>query len=55
MPAQAVALVALLAASTQGFSKFLAPFWMVYPFMVGCYAFGGISHGIKNTLFRTLN
>ena len=54
VPAHAVALVALLAASTQGFSKFLAPFWMVYPFMVGCYSFGGLSHGVKNTLFRTL-
>jgi MFS family permease len=54
VPAHAVALVALLAASTQGFSKLLAPFWMVYPFMVGCYVFGGISHGVKNTLFRTL-
>jgi MFS family permease len=54
VPAHAVAVVALLAASTQGFSKFLAPFWMVFPFMVGCYVFGGLSHGVKNTLFRTL-
>jgi MFS family permease len=54
VPAHAVGLVALLAASTQGFSKFLAPFWMVYPFMVCCYVFGGLSHGVKNTLFRTL-
>jgi MFS family permease len=54
VPLHAVAVVALLAASTQGFAKFLAPFWMVYPFMVGCYVFGGLSHGVKNTLFRTL-
>jgi hypothetical protein len=54
VPAHAVAVVALLAAATQGFSKFAAPFWMVYPFMVGCYVFGGLSHGVKNTLFRTL-
>jgi hypothetical protein len=27
---------------------------MVYPFMVGCYVFGGLSHGVKNMLFRTL-
>ena len=49
-----VAFVALLAASAQGFSKFLAPFWMVFPFMCVCYLFGGLSHGVKNTLFRTL-
>jgi hypothetical protein len=54
VPLQAVGVVALLAASTQGFSKFLAPFWMVFPFMCACYAFGGLSHGVKNTLFRTL-
>jgi MFS family permease len=54
VPMHAVALVALLAAAIQGFSKFAAPFWMVYAFMVGCYAVGGLSHGVKNTLFRTL-
>lgn len=54
VPVRAVALVALLAAAIQGFSKFAAPFWMVYPFMVATYAFGGLSHGVKNTLFRTL-
>jgi len=54
VPAHAVAMIALLAAATQGFSKFVAPFWMVFPFMVGCYVFGGLSHGVKNTLFRTL-
>ena len=54
VPVHAVGLIALIAASTQGFSKFLAPFWMVFPFMCACYAFGGLSHGVKNTLFRTL-
>ena len=54
VPADLVAFVALLAASAQGFSKFLAPFWMVFPFMCVCYLFGGLSHGVKNTLFRTL-
>ena len=50
----AVAVCALLAASLQGFSKFAAPFWMVFPFMCFCYLFGGLGHGAKNTLFRTL-
>ena len=54
VPVTAVALVALLAASLQGFSKFVAPFWMVLPFMLGCYLVGGMAHGVKNTLFRTL-
>jgi MFS family permease len=54
VPVQAVGVIALLAASTQGFSKFLAPFWMVFPFMCACYLFGGLSHGVKNTLLRTL-
>ncbi len=54
VPVEAVVVVALLAAATQGFSKFLAPFWMVFPFMCACYLFGGLSHGVKNTLFRTL-
>ena len=54
VPVHAVAVVALLAAATQGFSKFLAPFWMVFAFMCVCYLFGGLSHGVKNTLFRTL-
>jgi hypothetical protein len=49
-----VAVCALLAASLQGFSKFAAPFWMVFPFMCFCYLFGGLGHGAKNTLFRTL-
>ena len=54
VPVAAVSVVALLAASLQGFSKFAAPFWMVLPFMLGCYLVGGMAHGVKNTLFRTL-
>jgi MFS family permease len=54
VPVAAVGLIALLAASVQGFSKFLAPFWMVLPFMLACYLVGGMAHGVKNTLFRTL-
>lgn len=54
VPPGAVAVFALLAASLQGFSKFAAPFWMVFPFMCFCYLFGGLGHGAKNTLFRTL-
>jgi hypothetical protein len=27
---------------------------MILPFMLGCYLIGGMAHGVKNTLFRTL-
>ena len=47
-------MVALLAASLQGLPKFVAPFWMILPFMLACYLVGGMAHGVKNTLFRTL-
>jgi MFS family permease len=54
IPAQAVAAVTLLAAAVQGAAKFLPPFWLVFPFMLGCYFVGGAGHGVKNTGFRTL-
>jgi hypothetical protein len=54
VPGAAVALFALVAATVQGLSKFAAPFWMVLGFMVACYLVGGMAHGVKNTLFRTL-
>ena len=54
VPATAVALFALVAAAVQGLAKFVAPFWMVLAFLVGCYVVGGMAHGVKNTLFRTL-
>jgi MFS family permease len=52
--ASAVAVAALVAATVQGLSKFAAPFWMALAFMVACYTVGGMAHGVKNTLFRTL-
>jgi len=54
VPAHAVATVALLATAVQGFGKFVVPFWQVLPFMIACYAVGGMGHGVKNTCFRTL-
>jgi hypothetical protein len=54
VPVAAVGLFALIAAGVQGFSKFVAPFWMVLPFILVCYLVGGMGHGVKNTLFRTL-
>jgi MFS family permease len=54
IPLQAVATATLLAATVQGLAKFIAPFWTVFPFMVVCWFFGGMGHGVKNTGFRTL-
>ena len=54
IPVHAIALVTLLAAALQGLAKFTAPFWPVFPFMVGCWLVGGAGHGLKNTGFRTL-
>lgn len=54
IPIAAVATVTLLGAAVQGVGKFIAPFWLVYPFMLGCWVVGGAGHGVKNTGFRTL-
>ena len=54
IPMRAVATATLLAAAVQGLAKFIAPFWTVFPFMVGWWFVGGTGHGLKNTGFRTL-
>jgi hypothetical protein len=54
IPLGAVATVTLLAAAVQGLGKFVAPFWLSYPFMLVCWTIGGMGHGVKNTGFRTL-
>jgi sugar phosphate permease len=38
----------------QGLGKFVAPFWLLFGFMVACYLVGGIGHGLKNVASRTL-
>jgi MFS family permease len=38
----------------QGLGKFLAPFWLVFGFMIVSYFVGGIGHGLKNVSSRTL-
>ena len=54
IPLAAVATVTLLGAAVQGAGKFIAPFWLLYPFMLACWVVGGAGHGVKNTGFRTL-
>ena len=38
----------------QGLGKLVAPFWLVFGFMIACYFVGGIGHGLKNVASRTL-
>ncbi|HET7513401.1 MAG TPA: MFS transporter [Gaiella sp.] len=40
--------------TVQGLGKFVAPFWLVFGFMIACYVVGGIGHGLKNVASRTL-
>ena len=53
VPAGLLVIGAFLAVTLQGLGKALAPFWLVFGFMVACYFAGGIGHGLKNVLFRT--
>jgi len=54
IPVAAIGVATLLAAAVQGGGKFLAPFWLSYPFMLACWTVGGMGHGVKNVGFRTL-
>ena len=50
----ALATAGFAAVAVQGLGKFLAPLWLVFWFMVVCYFVGGMGHGIKNVVFRSL-
>ena len=52
--AASLASASLLAVTIQGLGKALAPLWLVFAFMVVCYAVGGVGHGVKNVGFRSL-
>lgn len=54
VPVQALAAGAFLAVAVQGAGKALASLWLVFGFMLVCYFVGGIGHGVKNVMFRTL-
>ncbi len=49
-----LAAAAMVGVTIQGIGKFLAPFWLVFAFMVVMYFLGGIGHGLKNVTSRTL-
>jgi hypothetical protein len=38
----------------RGLGKFVAPFWLLFGFMIAAYFVGGVGHGLKNVSSRTL-
>lgn len=54
VPAAWCASAALVAVAVQGLGLGLPTLWLVLPFMLVATAVGGIGHGVKNVLVRTL-
>jgi MFS family permease len=54
IPAAAYATAALGAMALQGAGLALPTLWLVLPFALGAYLAGGIGHGTKNVVVRTL-
>ncbi|MDP9135788.1 MAG: MFS transporter, partial [Actinomycetota bacterium] len=52
--AGAVAATGLAAAAIQGASLALPTLWLAYGFFVACSFVGGLAHGVKNVMFRSL-
>jgi hypothetical protein len=49
-----LAAATLVGVTVQGLGKFVAPFWLVFGFMIAAYFVGGVGHGLKNVSSRTL-
>ena len=54
VPAACCAGAVLVAVAVQGLGLGLPTLWLVLPFMLLATAVGGIGHGVKNVLVRTL-
>jgi hypothetical protein len=50
----AVAAVGLIAAATQGAALALPALWLSFVFFLACSFLGGLAHGLKNVMFRSL-
>ena len=50
-----LAAAVMIGVTVQGLGKFVAPFWLVFGFMVAAYFVGGVGHGLKNVSSRTLS
>ena len=54
IPVALLTVAAFAAVAVQGLGKAVPPAWLVYWFMLACYAVAGTAHGVKNVAFRTL-
>jgi Na+/melibiose symporter-like transporter len=52
--ASALATVGLAAAASQGFALALPALWLSFAFFLACSFAGGVAHGLKNVMFRSL-
>jgi Major Facilitator Superfamily len=52
--AAAVAATGLAAAAVQGAALALPTIWLAFGFFVACAFLGGLAHGVKNVMFRSL-
>ncbi len=52
--AAAITGAALLAVAVQGLGLALPALWLSYGFFIGCAFAGGLAHGLKNVMFRSL-
>ena len=52
--AGAVAAAAVTAAAAQGAALALPAIWLSFAFLLACSLIGGIAHGVKNVMFRSL-
>ncbi len=52
--AYALATVGLAAAATQGLALALPALWLSFAFFLACSFAGGVAHGLKNVMFRSL-
>jgi Na+/melibiose symporter-like transporter len=52
--AATVAVAGLLAAATQGAALALPALWLSFAFFLACSFVGGLAHGLKNVMFRSL-
>jgi Na+/melibiose symporter-like transporter len=50
----AVAAAGLAAAATQGLALALPALWLSFAFFLACSLLGGLAHGLKNVMFRSL-
>jgi hypothetical protein len=52
--AAAIAAVGLIAAAVQGVALALPAIWLSFAFLLFCGLLGGLGHGVKNVMFRSL-